>query len=148
MGGVGNVSSDLHRAKAGGRVRAARLSKEVPGDKQARSGVGKKKISRALVTSGKKGEPDYEEFDSVWDALGFPPQEAANLEARSRLMIQIECIIEANGWTQAVAAKKCGVSQPRINDLLRGKIDKFSIDALVNMATALGKRVDFQLKAA
>jgi len=89
-----------------------------------------------------------EEFDSVWVALDFPPLEAANLEARSRLMIQIEQIIEEHGWTQAVAAKKCCVSQPRINDLLRGKIDKFSIDALVNMATALGRRIDFQLKAA
>jgi predicted XRE-type DNA-binding protein len=63
-------------------------------------------------------------------------------------MMQIETLIEQNGWTQAVAAKRCGVSQPRINDLLRGKIDKFSIDALVNIATALGKRIDFALKAA
>jgi len=64
------------------------------------------------------------------------------------LMIQLEKLIADRGWTQAVAAKHCGVTQPRINDLLRGKIDKFSIDALVNMATALGKRVDFELKAA
>lgn len=63
-------------------------------------------------------------------------------------MRQIRSIIRENSWTQAVAAKRCGVSQPRINDLLRGKIDKFSIDALVNMATALGRRVDFELKAA
>ena len=63
-------------------------------------------------------------------------------------MMQIETLIEQNGWTQAAAAKRCGVSQPRINDLLRGKIDKFSIDALVNIATALGKRIDFALKAA
>jgi predicted XRE-type DNA-binding protein len=89
-----------------------------------------------------------EECESVWDALGFSPQEAANLEARSTLMRQIRSIIRENRWTQAVAAKRCGVSQPRINDLLRGKIDKFSIDALVNMATALGRRVDFELKAA
>jgi len=100
------------------------------------------------VTSGIKGEREYEEFDSVWEALGFPPQEAANLEARSILMIQIQSIVKDSGWTQAVAAKKCGVSQPRINDLMRGRIDKFSIDALVNMATALGKRIDFALKAA
>ena len=63
-------------------------------------------------------------------------------------MRQIEGIIKEAGWTQAAAAKRCGVSQPRINDLLRGRIDKFSIDALVNMATALGRRVDFELKAA
>ncbi len=63
-------------------------------------------------------------------------------------MRQIEEIVTKNGWTQAEAAKRCGVSQPRINDLLRGKISKFSIDALVNMATAMGKRIDFVLKAA
>jgi predicted XRE-type DNA-binding protein len=89
-----------------------------------------------------------EKFDSVWEALGFSPKETANLQARSSLMRQIEDIISDNGWTQAVAAKRCGVSQPRINDLLRGKINKFSIDALVNMATALDRRIDFALKAA
>jgi len=89
-----------------------------------------------------------EKFDSVWEALGHSPSETANLQARSSLMRQIEDIIADNGWTQAVAAKRCGVSQPRINDLLRGKISKFSIDALVNMATALGKRIDFVLKTA
>jgi predicted XRE-type DNA-binding protein len=89
-----------------------------------------------------------EKFDSVWDALGVSPAEAANLKARSSLMRQIEDIITDNGWTQAVAAKRCGVSQPRINDLLRGKISKFSIDALVNIATALDRRIDFALKAA
>lgn len=86
--------------------------------------------------------------ESVWEALGFSPNEAANLQARAVLMRQIEGIIKEAGWTQAAAAKRCGVSQPRINDLLRGRIDKFSIDALVNMATALGRRVDFELKAA
>jgi len=89
-----------------------------------------------------------EKFDSVWEALGRSPKEVANLQARSSLMRQIEAIVTENGWTQADAAKRCGVSQPRINDLLRGKISKFSIDALVNMATALGKRIDFALKAA
>jgi predicted XRE-type DNA-binding protein len=84
----------------------------------------------------------------VWDALGFSSQEAANLQTRSMLMIQIERIIKKNHWTQATAAKHCGVSQPRINDLLRGRIDKFSIDALVNMAACLGQRVHIQLKAA
>jgi predicted XRE-type DNA-binding protein len=89
-----------------------------------------------------------ESFDSVWDALGFSPQEAANLEARSELMIQIRELIRAKKWTQATAARHCGVSQPRINDLLRGRIDKFSIDALVNMAASLGQKVHIQLKAA
>lgn len=89
-----------------------------------------------------------ESFDSVWDALGFSPEEAANLEARSDLIIQIRELIRSKKWTQAAAAKRCGVSQPRINDLLRGRIDKFSIDALVNMAAHLGQKVHIQLEAA
>jgi predicted XRE-type DNA-binding protein len=148
MGRVGNVQSDLHSTKAGSSLRIARVSKKVTGDKPKRSRSGTKTSGRALVTSGRKGQPDYEEFESIWDALDFSPQEAANLEARSTLMIQIEKIIAKNGWTQAVAAKRCGVSQPRVNDLLRGKIEKFSIDALVNMAASLGQKVHVSLKAA
>jgi predicted XRE-type DNA-binding protein len=63
-------------------------------------------------------------------------------------MRQIEHIIKQAGWTQAATAKQCGVSQPRINDLLRGRIHKFSIDALVNMAACLGQKVYIALKAA
>jgi predicted XRE-type DNA-binding protein len=63
-------------------------------------------------------------------------------------MREIRSIIEKKKWTQAEAAKQCHVSQPRINDLLRGKFHKFSIDALVNMAGALGCDVDVRLRAA
>jgi predicted XRE-type DNA-binding protein len=63
-------------------------------------------------------------------------------------MMQLQDIIRSSKWTQATAAKHCGVSQPRINDLLRGRIDKFSIDALVKMAACLGQKVHIQLKAA
>jgi predicted XRE-type DNA-binding protein len=89
-----------------------------------------------------------EKFDNVWDALSDSPEEAANLTMRSDLMIQITGIIEKNGWTQTEAAKRCGVSQPRINDLLRGRISRFSLDALVNIAAALGQKVKVQLEAA
>jgi predicted XRE-type DNA-binding protein len=77
----------------------------------------------------------------VWEALGFSPIEAANLQVRSSLMRDIRRIIVKKKWTQAEAAKECGVSQPRINDLLKGKFNKFSIDALVNMAGAMGMKV-------
>jgi predicted XRE-type DNA-binding protein len=63
-------------------------------------------------------------------------------------MDEIETIIKRNGWTQKEAAKRCGVTQPRINDLLRGRISRFSIDALVNIAAALGRKVKVQLEAA
>ncbi len=90
----------------------------------------------------------FEEFENVWDALADTPEEAANLTLRSDLMMKIEAIVKKNGWTQAEAAKRCGVSQPRINDLLRGRISRFSLDALVNIASALGRKVKVRLEAA
>jgi predicted XRE-type DNA-binding protein len=88
---------------------------------------------------------EYEEFENVWDALAETPEEAANLTLRSDLMMKIETIVKENGWTQAEAAKRCGVTQPRINDLLRGRISRFSLDALVNIASALGRKVRVSL---
>lgn len=85
---------------------------------------------------------------SVWDAIADTAEEAASLKLRADLMEQIATLVEKKGWTQAQAAKQCGVSQPRMNDLLRGKISKFSLDALVDVATALGCRVRMELKAA
>ena len=89
-----------------------------------------------------------ESYDSVWDAIADTPLEAANLRLRSELMDKITAIVEENGWTQAAAASHCGVTQPRINDLLRGRISRFSLDALVNIASALGRRVHIELEAA
>jgi predicted XRE-type DNA-binding protein len=88
---------------------------------------------------------EYEEFANVWDAIADTPEEAANLTVRSDLMMKIEEIVKESGWTQAEAAKRCGVTQPRINDLLRGRISRFSLDALVNIASALGRKVTVSL---
>jgi predicted XRE-type DNA-binding protein len=87
-------------------------------------------------------------FANVWDAIADSPAEAANLELRYELMEEISGAIKQCGWTQAEAAKQCGVTQPRINDLLRGRIARFSIDALVNIASALGRRVTVRLEDA
>lgn len=87
-------------------------------------------------------------FDSVWDALADTPEQAANLRARADLMRQIAAAIAANGWKQSQAATHCGVTQPRINDLLRGRVSRFSLDALVKIATAMGRRVHVALDAA
>ena len=76
------------------------------------------------------------------------PEQAANLQARAELMRQIAEIIETKGWKQAEAAAHCGVTQPRVNDLLRGRVSRFSLDALVDIATALGCRVHMEIKAA
>jgi predicted XRE-type DNA-binding protein len=89
-----------------------------------------------------------ESYESVWDAIADTPEQAANLRARAELMQQIAAIVKQSGWTQAEAAKHCGVTQPRINDLLRGRVSRFSLDALVNIATAIGRRVHVELEAA
>ena len=88
------------------------------------------------------------EYASVWDAVADTPEEAANLRARAELMQQIEAIVKKAGWTQVEAARRCGVTQPRMNDLLRGRVSRFSLDALVNIATALGRRVRMEVEAA
>ncbi len=75
-------------------------------------------------------------------------QQAANLQARAELMRQIAAIIKAKDWKQADATIHCGVTQPRMNDLLRGRVSRFSLDALVNIATALGRRVHVGLEVA
>ena len=89
-----------------------------------------------------------ESFDSVWDAITDTPGEAANLRARAELMRQIAAFVKKQGWTQVEAARHCGVTQSRINDLLRGRVSRFSLDALVNISTALGCRVRIDLQAA
>ena len=89
-----------------------------------------------------------ESFNSVWDAIADTPEQAANLQARAELMQQLAAIIKANDWKQTEAATHCHVTQPRINDLLRGRVSRFSLDALVNIATALGQRVHVELEPA
>ena len=93
-----------------------------------------------------KAKPDT--FASVWDAIADDAQERANLRVRSDLMSMLAAIVGKNGWTQAEAANRCGVTQPRINDLLRGRLSRFSLDALVNIAAALGQCVHVELSSA
>lgn len=87
-------------------------------------------------------------YTSVWDAIADSPEEAENLRLRAEVMDQISALIHANGWTQVEAASRCGISQPRISDLLRDRISRFSLDALVNIAAALGQKVQIELIAA
>ena len=87
-------------------------------------------------------------FASVWDAIADTREDATNLRVRSELMGKITALIEASGWTRAEAASHCGVTQPHINDLLQGRISRFSLDALVNIAAALGQRVHVEPEVA
>jgi len=89
-----------------------------------------------------------QQFESVWDALADTTEEAGNLRVRAELMQQIYAIVQNEKWTQVVAAAKCRVTQPRISDLLRGRVSLFSLDALVNIAAALGRKVRVEIKAA
>jgi predicted XRE-type DNA-binding protein len=77
-------------------------------------------------------------FESVWDALEPSPVEAAHMKMRSDLMIAIHQAVAGWGLTQAGAAKRLAITQPRLNDLLRGRISKFSLDALVALAARAG----------
>ena len=87
-------------------------------------------------------------YKSMWDAIADTPEQAANLRARAELMRQIAAIVKGHEWTQTKAASQCGVTQPRMNDLLRGRVSCFSLDALVNIATAIGRRVHVELELA
>ena len=78
---------------------------------------------------------------NVFRDLGFSEEEATNLKMRTDLMIRLSKLIEARGLTQAQAAEFFGVSQPRISDLVRGKIDRFSVDTLIAMLGHAGVRV-------
>ena len=88
----------------------------------------------------------WDKYNSAFDALIEDPVVAQNLRIRSGLMMQLEREIVTRELTQKAVAELFGVSQPRVSDLIKGKIDKFSIDVLVNMLAALGK--DVTIKAA
>lgn len=77
-------------------------------------------------------------FASVWDAIEDTPQEAASMRARSDLMMNLTEVIRQQGMTQAQAASLFGVTQPRISDLMRGKVNLFSLDTLIDMAATAG----------
>jgi predicted XRE-type DNA-binding protein len=84
-------------------------------------------------------------FESIWDAIEDTPVEAANMKARSELLVAIQASVESWGLTQAEAAARLAITQPRMNDLLRGRIDKFSLDALMNLAPVAGLAVKLEV---
>ena len=84
-------------------------------------------------------------FSSVWDAIEDRPEQAANMKLRSVLMTALKDHITRTGMSQDQAAQLFGVTQPRVSDLMRGKINLFALDALVNMATAAGLRIEMHV---
>ena len=87
-------------------------------------------------------------FASVWDAIEKTPAKAENLKLRSSLMLALKKHIEREGLSQAGAAKVFGVTQPRISNLMHGKIELFGLDMLVNMLSAAGLRVSLRVRKA
>lgn len=84
-------------------------------------------------------------FASVWDAIENTPEEAVNMKLRSGLMMELAAHVARADLNQSQAAKLFGVTQPRVSDLMRGKINLFSLDALVNMAAAAGMHVEMRV---
>jgi predicted XRE-type DNA-binding protein len=85
-------------------------------------------------------------FSSVWDAIEDNPETAENMKLRSSLMSGLRAQLIRSGLSQTQIAKLLGVTQPRVSDLLRGKINLFGLDALVNMAAAAGIQVRLSLR--
>jgi predicted XRE-type DNA-binding protein len=87
-------------------------------------------------------------FANVWDALENTPEDAATMTLRSNVMIAIKDEVHRWKTTQAQAARRLGVTQPRLNDLLHGKINKFSLDTLVTLAQRAGLKVKVAIQSA
>lgn len=87
-------------------------------------------------------------FDNVFDAIARNPAEAANMKARAELMAAIRQRVVAWNVSQQAAATRLGITRPRLNDLLRGKLGKFSLDALVNLAVEAGLTFEVRIAEA
>jgi predicted XRE-type DNA-binding protein len=82
-----------------------------------------------------------QKFDSVWDALSPTPEEAENMKVRSQLVMALNAMIEKRGLNTLEASALLGVSQPRISELAKGKIQLFSVDKLINMLAHAGMQI-------
>ncbi|UTY58043.1 helix-turn-helix domain-containing protein [Massilia sp. erpn] len=85
-------------------------------------------------------------FANVWDAIEDDPEQAENMKLRSQLMLELSEYIRLHTMPQSEAAALFGVTQPRISDLMRGKINLFGLDALVNMAAAAGLHLELRVQ--
>jgi predicted XRE-type DNA-binding protein len=125
-------------------LRASRVPAEDAANGETGCGFGR------VAAAGTDGEDvmTIEVFESVWDALEDTPTEAENMKLRSSLMIAINEAVSAWGVTQMEAARRLGATQPCLNDLLRGRVGKFSLDALVALAAGAGLAVHLEITLA
>src|SRR5215510_770425 len=96
----------------------------------------------------KRSSMKHKTYANVWDAIEKTPAAAENMKLRSALMTALKNHIKSEGWSQSDAARRLGVTQPRISDLVRGRIDLFGLDMLVNLATAAGLQVKIRIAKA
>jgi predicted XRE-type DNA-binding protein len=96
-----------------------------------------KKVKRAVIKVGS---------DNIFKELGFADDEAVNMFARGQLALEIRAIIEKQGWSQRQAASEIGVAQPRIAEIMKMKIEHYSVDQLIKYLDKLGWRVSFRLE--
>jgi len=86
-----------------------------------------------------------EKIESVFDAIAESPEEALNMKLRASLIREIRAKVTTAGWTQMETTHQLGITQPRVSDLLRGKLSKFSLDALVKILARLGSDVKLRV---
>jgi predicted XRE-type DNA-binding protein len=91
---------------------------------------------------------EIEQVANVWDSLTGSPEEAANMTMRSQLLLAVSDAVKSWNLPQAQAAVRLGITQPRLNDLLRGRIAKFSLDALVNLTARAGLAIRLDVREA
>ena len=88
---------------------------------------------------------DKQRFDSIWDAIEDTPEQSENMKLRSALLIALKAHMVRAKLSQADAAQLFGVTQPRVSDLMRGKINLFGLDTLVNMSSAAGLQIELKI---
>ncbi len=105
-------------------------------------------LAASRLRAWKGSSMEVQTFDDVFDALADTPAEAANMKARADLLSLLVERIKSWDLSQEAAAARLGITRPRLNDLLRGKLGKFSLDALVNLATAAGLVLEIRVAVA
>jgi predicted XRE-type DNA-binding protein/rRNA maturation protein Nop10 len=141
----------LYCQVCGGGLRIARVHQEDAANKSARYRSSQKTFCETCARKKfamNKSAKRVVSTENIFRDLGFDDAEAENLKLRSTLMQRVEKFVKQSNMTQSEAASVLGVTQPRLNQLLKGKIQLFSLDALVNMLANAGMRVTLTIKKA
>jgi predicted XRE-type DNA-binding protein len=117
------------------------------GERPLQEAIGSRPQRRGTPERGQAMSDEVQSFTNVWDGIADTPEEAANLRARADLILAVEGRLTEFGWSQTTAARNLGITQPRVSDLICGKISKFSLDTLVNLAARVGLRTQLVITA-